>query len=135
MVNFYIASSFQNVQQVRELAELLRDKGWKHTYDWTKHHKADSLDCLSEIGKKEMKAVGESDILIVLLPAGKGSHIEMGIALGLGKRVFLYSSTNSIYDFSQTSTFYHVDGVERYVGDFHSFAQYVIMKNMEDSSI
>lgn len=36
MVNFYIASSFQNVQQVRELAELLRDKGWKHTFDWTK---------------------------------------------------------------------------------------------------
>lgn len=80
MMNFYIASSFQNVQQVRELAKLLRQKGWNHTYDWTENQKAESYACLAEIGKKEMKAVSESELLIVILPAGKGSHIEMGIA-------------------------------------------------------
>lgn len=134
-MKFYIASSFQNIKQVRELAELLKGKGWKHTYDWTDNLKAESYAHLAEIGKKEMNAVSESDLLIVILPAGKGSHIEMGIALSLEKSIYLFSTCKSAYNFDQTSTFYHVDGVNRYVGDLNSFSQYILMENLKNSSI
>ncbi|MER2169581.1 MAG: nucleoside 2-deoxyribosyltransferase [Psychrobacillus psychrodurans] len=134
-MKFYIASSFQNIKQVRELAELLMGKGWKHTYDWTDNLKAESYAHLAEIGKKEMNAVSESDLLIVILPAGKGSHIEMGIALALEKSIYLFSTCKSAYNFDQTSTFYHVDGVNRYVGDLNSFSQYILMENLKNSSI
>jgi hypothetical protein len=128
-MNFYIASSFKNIHEVRELARILTLEGWNYTYDWTINERVDSYNLLSEIGKIEKQAVVESDFLVVLLPAGKGSHIEMGIALGLEKRVFLYSTTNSSFDFDQTSTFYHVDGVERFTGDLQSFAHYLIGKH------
>ncbi|QGM30484.1 group-specific protein [Bacillus sp. N3536] len=128
-MNFYIASSFKNIHEVRELARILKLEGWNHTYDWTKNERVDSYNLLSEIGKIEKQAVVESDFFVVLLPAGKGSHIEMGIALGLEKRVFLYSTTNSSFDFDQTSTFYHVDGVERFTRDLQSFAHYLIGKH------
>ncbi|MGD6803150.1 hypothetical protein ACQCVK_01475 [Rossellomorea vietnamensis] len=58
----------------------------------------------------------ESDFIIVLLPAGKGSHIELGIALGLGKKVFLYSPENAMNDLAATSTFYHLPEVEQCFG-------------------
>ena len=70
-MNFYIASSFQNIHEVRELARILKLEGWNHTYDWTKNERVDSYNLLSEIGKIEKQAVVESDFLVVLLPAGK----------------------------------------------------------------
>jgi putative component of toxin-antitoxin plasmid stabilization module len=51
-------------------------------------------------------AVMETDFIIVLLPAGKGIHIELGIALGQGKRVYLYSPNDEVNKFETTSTFF-----------------------------
>jgi hypothetical protein len=50
------------------------------TYDWTQNSRAEDIPALREIGEKEKAAVMESDFVIILLPAGKGSHIELGIA-------------------------------------------------------
>jgi predicted Rossmann-fold nucleotide-binding protein len=44
------------------------------------------LEDLKEIGQKEKNAVLESDFVVVILPGGKGTHIELGIALGQGKK-------------------------------------------------
>jgi len=67
----------------------LVDKGFVHTYDWTKNKRASTIEDLMEIGLQEKNAVLDADFLIVLLPAGKGSHIEFGIALGQGKKIYL----------------------------------------------
>lgn len=125
-MNFYIASSFKNKEMVGALANRLKLEGFCHSYDWTINDRADSLALLASIGESELSAVRDSDFLVLLLPGGKGSHIEMGIALGLGKRVYLYSSTNDIYEFDKTSTFYHVAGVTKFVGDIESFTQFVL---------
>ena len=125
-MNFYIASSFSNIDKVRELSNKLKSIGYIHSYDWTQNERANSIEALYNIGEKEKEAVMYSDFFVILLPAGKGSHIEMGIALGLGKRVYLYSATNEIYDYDKTSTFYHIDGVDKFVGTFDLFIQYLI---------
>jgi nucleoside 2-deoxyribosyltransferase len=116
-MNFYIASSFKNIQQVRYVSEQLKEKGFTQTYDWTRNERAASLEDLERIGQEEKSAVMDSDIIVVLLPAGKGSHIEMGIALGLRKKVFLYSPSDEMRNLAETSTFYHLPEVERCHGN------------------
>ena len=125
-MKFYIASSFGNVEQVRTLSRQLTLKGWTHTYDWTQYGRADSLEKLAELGSLEVNAVKAADVLVILLPAGKGSHTEFGIALGLGNTIYLYSPTNHIYDCHQTSTFYHVEGVHKFAGEFEDFIEYLL---------
>ena len=125
-MNFYIASSFKNVEQVREISNELKLKGYIHTYDWTQNEKVNSFEKLATIGVKEKEAVMNSDFLVILLPAGKGSHIELGIAIGLGKRIYIYSPTNEIYEYDKATTFYHIEGVNKFVGNFDLFTQYLI---------
>lgn len=116
MKKFYIASRFGNKDTVRYVAQYLKDKGFCHTYDWTKNERALTYTDLETIGSREKCAIIESDFVIVLLPAGKGSHIELGIALGQGKKIYLYSPDKSVNDFATTSTFYHLPEVEKVVG-------------------
>lgn len=49
-MNFYIASSFKNIEQVREISNELKLKGYIHTYDWTQNEKANSFEKLAIIG-------------------------------------------------------------------------------------
>ncbi|PLT27513.1 group-specific protein [Peribacillus deserti] len=125
-MNFYIASGFSNKENVRHVAALLQEKGHRQTYDWTQNVRASTLNDLKRIGELEKTAVIESDFFIILLPAGVGSHIEAGIALGLGKRVFIYSPSQELFSFEKTSTFYYIEGVQRYTGTLDSFVLSVL---------
>jgi nucleoside 2-deoxyribosyltransferase len=121
MEKFYVASSFKNIDAVRYVSKQLINKGYIHTYDWTKNEKArnertSTFKDLKDIGQKEKNAVLEADFIIILLPGGKGTHIELGIALGQGKRIFLYSPNEEINKFETTSTFYHLPEVEKCFG-------------------
>lgn len=124
-MKFYIASSFENKDAVKYVSTKLKNKGFIHTYDWTKNDRASTLEDLREVGQKEKSAVLEADILVVLLPAGKGSHIEFGIALGQGKKIFLYSQNEEVNDFETTSTFYHLPEVEIYIGSLEELIEVV----------
>ncbi len=115
-MKFYIASSFKNIESVRYVGKKLIKKGYTLTYDWTKNARASTLDDLKAIGQKEKDAITESDFIIILLPAGKGSHIEMGIALGCNKQIFLYSPNEEFNNYATTSTFYHLPEVKKCVG-------------------
>lgn len=90
-MKFYIASSFKNIDSVRYVSKKLKEKGYIHTYDWTLNENVTTLEELKVIGQKEKNAVIESDFVVVLLPAGKGSHIELGIAIGNNKKfIFIH---------------------------------------------
>ena len=115
-MNYYIGSGFYNIENVRRLRDLLSAQGHTHTYDWTLNTRADSVDALRDIGEKERDAIKGSDFVIILLPAGKGSHVELGIAIGSGVPVFLHDTTDSMTNFETTSTFYHVAQVVQLSG-------------------
>lgn len=121
-MKFYIASSFKNIDTVRRVTEELKSKGFIHTYDWTEG-RASSIAELEAIGSSEKNAVMEADIVMILLPAGKGSHVELGIALGTGKKVFLYSPDETVNDLELTSTFYHLPEVEKVIGTVDELIQ------------
>jgi nucleoside 2-deoxyribosyltransferase len=127
-MKFYVASSFKNIDKVRYVSEQLKNKGYIHTYDWTKNERALTVEELKQIGQKEMKAVIESDFIVILLPAGKGSHIELGIALGLNKKVILYSPNDEVNDFAKTSTFYHLSEVVKFTGTIDDLVNFLTIK-------
>ncbi|WP_199426109.1 nucleoside 2-deoxyribosyltransferase [Thermaerobacillus caldiproteolyticus] len=125
-MKFYIASSFANKEAVRALASRLIREGFTQTYDWTKNERAATLEDLSRIGEEEKAAVMSADFFVLLLPGGKGSHVELGIALGLGKRVYIYSPDSEVNDLTATPTFYYVTKVERFTGSFDEFVEKLI---------
>ncbi len=125
MNKFYVASSFKNIDTVRSVSKQLINKGYIQTYDWTKNEKASTLKDLKDIGQLEKSAVMEADFLIVILPAGKGSHIELGIALGQGKRIYVYSPSNEVNNVETTSTFYHVPEVKTIIGSIDDIVEIV----------
>ncbi|MFD2045680.1 nucleoside 2-deoxyribosyltransferase [Ornithinibacillus salinisoli] len=128
-MKFYIASGLSNKELVRYVSEKLIEKGYIHTYDWTQNNRATDEETLREIGELEKKAVAESDMLIVLLPGGKGTHTELGLALALNKPVYLYSSEE--LDISTTTTFYFVEGVDRFHGEVDDFIQHIIISSIK----
>ncbi|TWT08015.1 group-specific protein [Planococcus sp. CPCC 101016] len=115
-MKFYVASGFLNKKDVQYVSRELIRCGFILTYNWTKNERPTTLADLKAIGIKEKHAVLDSDIVVILLPGGKGTHIELGIALAAGKKVFLYSPNGDINDFELTSTFYHLPEVEKVIG-------------------
>ncbi|WKA56070.1 nucleoside 2-deoxyribosyltransferase [Planococcus shixiaomingii] len=124
-MKFYIASSFANKESVVFVREELKKRGFSHTYDWTLNNRVSSIEQLTAIGELERQAVLDADIVLVLLPAGKGSHVEMGIALGHGKKVYLFSPTDEVNAFETTSTFYHLPEVQIVIGTLQDLIELV----------
>jgi len=125
MKKFYVASSFKNIDTVKYVCNCLINRGYFHTYDWTQNNRAATLEDLRVIGQYEKESVLESDFVIVILPAGKGSHIELGLALGQEIPIYLYSPNNDIDDFETTSTFYHLDGIVKCTGTIDSLIEQI----------
>lgn len=125
-MKFYIASGLQNKENVQYVAAHLKACGLTHTYDWTQNDRSDSFEELKIIGEAERTGVLEADFLIVLLPGGKGTHTELGIALGHHKRVYLYSPNEDINNFSLTSTFYFLEEVKSFIGYMDDFINIVL---------
>lgn len=110
-MNFYIASGLQNREVVRKVSEQLTQLGWHHTYDWTLNERANSIEKLQEIGTYEKLAVKASDVVVVMLPGGKGTHIELGMAIAWDKRIYLYDPSNEVMNVTTTCAFYHLPEV------------------------
>ena len=89
--SFYIASRLENAAAVRALVAQLTSWGWVQSYDWTAHGsvQAGGEARIREVALLETRGVLRADLVIVLLPGGRGTHTELGIALGSGKRVIL----------------------------------------------
>lgn len=131
---YYIASGLENAAQVRELKTILDQAGWEHTYDWTVHGSVCAStppeqrpERLREVAGLESEGVWMADVVIVLLPGGRGTHTELGFALGMvdpvvfapdedRMRICIYSPDPE-KDFGTNGTtcvFYHHPCVERF---------------------
>ncbi|MCR8847530.1 nucleoside 2-deoxyribosyltransferase [Rossellomorea sp. SC111] len=125
-MKFYIGSSFANKDLVRYVSDRLEQKGFIQTYDWTRNERPATVKDLQHIGQNEKDAITDSNVVIIILPGGKGSHVELGIALGLGKRIILYSPNGEVHDFANTTTFYHLPEVEKCSGSTEELLEYVL---------
>ncbi len=127
-MKYYIASRLENAAQVRQLKAILDERGWEHTYDWTVHGSVQSegVERIAEVAEKELDGVLQADVVIVLLPGGRGAHAELGMAIMATSLTYPYKQTdervvifspNPAADFGTDSTtcaFYHHPLVERF---------------------
>jgi len=88
-MKIYIASALRNSVNVQALRDKLITLGHQITYDWTTHNKVEDVSLLEDIAYKEMQGVLDADLVIVLWPAGFGTHCEMGIAAAVDKPIYM----------------------------------------------
>jgi len=98
-IRVYVATGFERASTAFWYGRRLQALGCEWTYDWTERaleraglgNEAPevSIDELRELGEAELDAVCRADVVLVLLPGGRGTHVEMGAALALGKRIVL----------------------------------------------
>jgi nucleoside 2-deoxyribosyltransferase len=128
-MKFYIASKLENYEQVQYLRDKLVKEGWTHTYDWTQHGSVKSISTeeLKEVAEKEFKGVIDADVVIVLTPQGMGTHVELGAALALDKKVFIWHENDKYFKGNDdTSSFYWLSSVNRLFGTIDNLIENLI---------
>ena len=90
--SFYIATNIGNAKIAKQLGDALQAMGWTWTYDWTIHAPADQTRA-KEFATAEKVGVTSASVLVALLPGGRGTHIEIGMAVALDKPVLLVAQS------------------------------------------
>jgi hypothetical protein len=115
---FYIASGFMNKSLVQSLiSQINKELSWSITYDWTQNNHAQTIEELQHIGIKEYEGVIKADVVIIVLPGGKGCHTELGIALGANKKIVLYDPQEKLKNLEDATTFYYLPQITQWNGD------------------
>lgn len=117
-MKFYIGSGMKNCELVNYYSKVLKENGWHQTYDWVKNVNDDVvIEDMIEYAKLEREGIINSDIVIILLPAGRGAHIELGMALALHKKIFLCAETEAEFSIKNTVAFYELSDIVKLVGN------------------
>ena len=116
-MKFYIGSGMKHCELVNYYSKILKENGWQQTYDWVKNINDDvDIKDLIKYAKMEKQGIVDSDVVIILLPAGRGAHIELGMALSLNKKIFLCSTTKEEFSIEHTVAFYELPDISKLVG-------------------
>lgn len=104
---FYVAGKFEHADRVRLVRDELLRRGWELSFDWLE---TAGLS-LRQIADAQVTAVRSSRCVVALLDGGRGTHFEMGLAVGARVPLVLWSG-NPYVDFGTES--------ERTVASYHS---------------
>ena len=87
---FYLSTQKDRNAEALPLLDALRAKGWERTFDWA-GLEASSESEYAHLAMAEIAGIRDADVVIVILPGGRGTHIEIGVALAMGKPVILHA--------------------------------------------
>jgi hypothetical protein len=108
MSKLYVATSFSNIPEARDVMSILREVGHDITWDWT----GEALDpswpksqqdaYLQQCGARDYQGVVDADALVLINhDKARDAMAEFGVALGLGRPVFV------LYPERRSSVFFH----------------------------
>lgn len=109
-MKYYIATKLENHAEHNWLRDKLNLLGHECTYDWTTHGPVYSkgLQVIEEVAQLEHQGVADADTVIMLWPGGRGTHVELGMAIALGKRCVIISDVEAHHAATlETCAFYH----------------------------
>lgn len=116
---FYLASGLENAAAAKDLRDRLVKDDFEQTYDWMAHGPVwrRGSTGIRRVAQAELAGVAAADFVVVLLPGGRGTHVELGYALGLMKPIYIIGVQPSVFDaHPDTCAFYHLPGVRRCLG-------------------
>lgn len=85
----YIASGLGNADRVRALRDQFARHGVSLTFDWTEGGFRSTPEEAAKVAQQEVAGVTSAACLLLVLPGGRGSHFEAGIALHAGIPIVL----------------------------------------------
>ncbi len=94
----YVASKYENAPAVSEAIARIIAIGHKITRDWTRHEQWDwdrpgvTERLARKYSYQDVEGVRQADVFIMLTYNGlsmQGAYVELGVALGLGKLVYI----------------------------------------------
>lgn len=101
MLKIYVAGKWKEREKVRSIMDMFESRGHIITCDWTKHIAPEKIDKDHDwaqnghktYAEEDLEGVKNCDILVAYMPDPdvfyKGAWIEIGIALGLNKKVII----------------------------------------------
>ena len=111
IVKIYIASSWKNEINVKSLASLLRLWGHevdcfcdastgRYVFHFSEVGPLDQIDAISFLQDhraqkafvEDKRRIDWADIIVMVHPCGKSSHLEAGYGKGIGKKLFMLGS-------------------------------------------
>ncbi len=115
-MKFYIGSSFKNADLINYFSDKLCEHGLIHTYNWAKNIiENETVDDKIDASLKEIEGIEDADIVIIIIPAGRGTHIEMGMALAFNKKIYMCAMDEK--EFSEaTVNFYELPEIIKLAG-------------------
>ena len=83
MRTFYIATALERAAEAKAIADQLRGFCLGQTYAWDEHGSVqdDGPERIREVAMNEVSGVLDADLFVCLLPGGRGTHTELGIAI------------------------------------------------------
>lgn len=123
-VRFYVASRIENAPEVTRLVRALEAWGWECTYAGSLVGNVRGTDDAAPervraTCRAECRAVVTADVVIFLLPGGRGTHTALGLALAAARRprIVLACEDADLFGYTEKTTpFYHAKRCEHIVG-------------------
>jgi len=113
---FYLSTRKNSSARAEALLEALKASGWQRTFDWTDWGNIGSAR-YAELASAEIAAVKEADVLVVLLPGGFGTHVEIGAALALKKPVIIHAPDHETLETPYACIFHYHPQVKLIVSE------------------
>src|SRR5215471_706926 len=108
---YYLATKKTRAAEAAEIEKALKARGWERTYNWT-GEEGKGLEDYAKIAVAELKGIRQADVIIVQLPGGYGTHVEIGAALALGKPVILHAPDQKTLETPYPCVFHYHPGVK-----------------------
>lgn len=112
---FYLSTRKDRSVQAGLVLEALKAHGWERTFDWTDQDYGP--EGYADTALAELAGVRDADVLIVLLPGGHGTHVEIGAALALGKPVIIHAPDRKTLETPYPCVFHYHPGVKLLVSE------------------
>ena len=117
-LRFYIATRLERAADHNYVRDRLVSFGHEITYDWTIHGPVwrSGVDRIREVAAAEMQGVMTADVVVTLLPGGRGTHAELGMGLALRKQIVLHGTEQDFGATPETCAFYHGEKTIHVIG-------------------
>jgi len=103
---FYLATRKDRSAEADALSQALKAYDWERTFVWSELGATEPVG-YAATAMAELEGVRDADVLIVLLPGGYGTHVEIGAALALGKPVIIHAPDRKTLDTPYPCVFHY----------------------------
>jgi nucleoside 2-deoxyribosyltransferase len=104
--SFYLSTQKDRNAEASPLLEALEANGWERTFDWA-GREASSESEYADLAVDEIAGIRNADVVIVILPGGRGTHVEIGAALAMGKPIVLHSPNRKVLETPYPCAFHY----------------------------